>query len=124
MKTFCAYIKILSVIGLQFLFSPTALMAQSPPVSGRIENPLKADSITGPNGLINDLINAVQIIVAPLIVIFVIYAGFLFVTARGNDRKLETAKKTLLYVLIGAAIILGAEVLSTLIENTADNLTN
>ncbi len=51
-----------------------------------------------------------------------LYSGFLFVLARGNAEKLGEAKKALMYTLIGAAIVLGAKGLATIIENTVVNL--
>ncbi|MEX2369192.1 MAG: hypothetical protein WD552_02240, partial [Candidatus Paceibacterota bacterium] len=58
----------------------------------------------------------------PVIVIFIIYAGFLFVTSGGNKDKLDTAKKTAVNTLIGAAIILGARFLAEILINTAESL--
>jgi len=33
-----------------------------------------------------------------------LYAGFLFITARGEPAQLQTAKKILLYAIIGIAV--------------------
>jgi len=55
-------------------------------------------------------------------VFFVIYAGFLFVTASGDETKLTTAKSTLMWTLIGAVILIGAQALSEVICNTATDL--
>lgn len=85
----------------------------------KITNPLRADSITG---LIADILDAVLILAVPVIVLFIIYAGFLFVTAGGDEQQIETAKTTALYTLIGAAIILGAELISNVLAQTAANL--
>jgi uncharacterized MnhB-related membrane protein len=51
-------------------------------------------------------------------VLAIIYAGFLFVTASGNETKLETAKRALTYALIGTAILLGSVVIAKGIEAT------
>lgn len=53
-----------------------------------------------------------------VVIIMIIYSGFLFVTARGNPDKIEDAKRTLLYVVIGSAILLGASVISLAIGGT------
>ena len=58
------------------------------------------------------------ILLTPLVVIMVLYSGFLFVTARGNAEKLGSAKQALLYTLIGAAIVLGAQGFATIVQNT------
>jgi len=52
----------------------------------------------------------------------VIYAGFQFVTAQGNVTKLETAKRAIVYALIGALILLGAEAISALIQSSIEAL--
>ncbi|MBP6883739.1 MAG: hypothetical protein KBC06_00705 [Candidatus Pacebacteria bacterium] len=54
----------------------------------------------------------------PIIALALIYSGFLFVAAQGNSEKLETAKKSLLYTIIGAAILLGAWAIAILISET------
>ena len=47
-------------------------------------------------------------IIAILAVIAIIYAGFLYVTAFGDDAKTETAKKVIMWVAIGIVLVLGA----------------
>jgi hypothetical protein len=92
-----------------------------PPVNTidiKIENPLKGgiDTIPGFLGLvINNIVLPIGGIVA---VLYIIYAGFLMVTARGNEAKLKDAKAALLYAAIGTAILLGAWVISQVIGNT------
>lgn len=51
-------------------------------------------------------------------VLYIIYAGFKFVTAQGKPEKLDDAKKTLMYALIGTAILLGAWVITEIIQAT------
>ena len=54
----------------------------------------------------------------PIITVFIVYSGFLFVTAQGNPGKLEIAKRNFFYAVLGALLILSAWVLATLIGNT------
>lgn len=68
-------------------------------------------------------LKAIVQISLPIITFFVVYAGFLFVSARGNPNQLEKAKGNIPYVLIGAALILGAWVLATLLGNTVQQIT-
>lgn len=82
-------------------------------------NPLEVNSVTA---FLGELISAITTLAIPVIVIFIIYAGFLFVTAGGDQGQLETAKKTALYTMIGSIIILGARLLSDILVNTAGNL--
>jgi hypothetical protein len=55
-------------------------------------------------------------------VIYIILAGFKFVTAQGDEKKIGEARQALLYGSIGAAIILGAWVIVQVIQTTIDSL--
>ena len=61
-------------------------------------------------------------IALPILVVMVIWAGAQFVFAQGNEKKLEDAKKTLWYSLIGALLVVGAFAIATAIENFAKKL--
>ena len=87
----------------------------------RISNPLGSPDMTIWD-LVDIVINLVQAVMIPIVVLFLIYAGFLFVTAQGNETKLTKAKTVLMYTIIGTAIIIGAEALSLLIQGTIDQL--
>ena len=54
-------------------------------------NPLKADNITE---LFQDIIDILLVFAIPLIVFFIIYAGFMYVTARGNESTISKAHGT------------------------------
>jgi hypothetical protein len=84
--------------------------------AGTICNPLGTSS-TLPV-FIKNILNGVLTIGIPIIALAIIYSGFLFVFARGNSEKLTHAKDTLLYTLIGAAILLGAYAIATMISST------
>lgn len=84
-----------------------------------LENPLKVDTITEFLQLILDLL---LIFAVPVIVFFIIYSGFLFVTAQGNDTQLSKAKTALLWTVIGGVIVLGANVLLDVLVNTVQSL--
>ena len=58
-----------------------------------------------------------------LSVVFIIFAGFTFVTAQGSETKIKTAKNSLLFGIIGAAIILGAWAIANAIQGTINQLT-
>jgi type IV secretory pathway VirB2 component (pilin) len=84
-----------------------------------LDNPLKSNSILC---FIEDIVDALTYLAIPVIVIFIIIAGFKFVTAGGNEEKIGEAKRMALYTVIGAAIVLGASLLSDILINTAINL--
>jgi hypothetical protein len=86
----------------------------------RLINPLGGvDSI---EGFLEKLFNIVLRIAIPIIALAIIYSGFLFVTAQGKEDKLTTAKNTLMYTLIGAAIILGAWVIANALSETVNDI--
>jgi len=51
-----------------------------------------------------------------------VLAVLLYVTAQGNETKLKTAHKALLYTSIGTAVLLGSWVIAKVIENTINQL--
>jgi hypothetical protein len=51
-----------------------------------------------------------------------IYVGFLFVTARGEPGKITAARQALLWTVVGALILLGAEAISAGIQATVKAL--
>jgi len=85
-----------------------------------VTNPL--GSINSFCGLIKSVLGAVIQIGIPVAVLFIVFAGFKFVLARGNPSKLEEAKKNLLYTLIGIGIFLGAWLIAVVIANTVNSL--
>lgn len=54
----------------------------------------------------------------PIAVLFIVWAGFKFVTAQGSDTKLAEAKKNLAYTLLGVAIFLAAALLVEIVTGT------
>ncbi len=91
----------------------------TPSETSGLQNPIKVNSI---GGLVEELLNIVLIIGVPIVAFFIIYSGFLFVTALGNPEGLEKAKNTFIYTLIGGALLLGAWVLAQGIASTIDSL--
>ena len=86
------------------------------PTDGKICNPL-GNTSTLPI-LIHDVLTKALQVGIPIVALAIIYSGFLFVAARGNSEKLTKAKDTLLYTLIGAAILLGSWGIAMIISST------
>lgn len=57
-----------------------------------------------------------------VVVLMIVYVGFLFVVARGNETKITEARKALLWTVIGALILLGAVAIAKGIEATVKAL--
>lgn len=78
-------------------------------------NPLKVNSV---EAFLLAIIDILLIFAVPVIVFFIIYAGFLFVTAAGNPEKIKTARSALTWAVVGGVILLGANVIMTVVRNT------
>jgi hypothetical protein len=74
--------------------------------------------------LIDGILRIVLTIGIPLIALMIIYSGFKFVMAQGNPKELEEARRNLLYVLIGAGILLGAYVIAEAVVGTINAIRN
>lgn len=85
----------------------------------KLKNPIKADDLMK---FIKTILEAVIKIGLPVVALAIVYSGFLFVFARGNPGEIETAKKALLYSLIGAALLLGAWTFAQIISETVLSL--
>ena len=68
--------------------------------------------------LLRAILEFVVRIGAVVVVLMLVYVGFLFVTAQGNETKLSAAKSGLLWTVVGALILLGAQAIASGIEAT------
>jgi len=90
-------------------------------ITVKIDNPL-GSGITDIPSFIEALINIILIVGIPIVVLAIIYTGFLFVQAQGNPEEITKAKKAFLYTVIGAALLLGAFVIARAIGATVDEI--
>lgn len=84
-------------------------------IGSTLTNPLNSSSFAE---LIESIAKLAAKIGIPIAALFIIYSGLLFVTARGNEKQLETAKASFTWAIIGTAILLGAWVIASAIEAT------
>lgn len=82
--------------------------------NGTLNNPLKVHSI---QELLASILNIVVIIATPIVVFFIIYSGFLYVTAKGDASKVKEATQSLTYSVIGGILILGAFAIAQIVKN-------
>lgn len=68
-----------------------------------LENPLNTTDI---RVLINKIIDLLFTLGIPLAVLLILWAGFLFLTSGGDPQKVNQAKATLLWTIIGFSILL------------------
>ena len=84
-----------------------------------IKNPIGPDTLIE---FVEAILGIIIQIGIPVLVVMIVYVGFKFVMAQGNDGKLTEAKTAFFWTIIGAAIVLGAFVISTVIQTTINNL--
>lgn len=86
----------------------------------RLENPLK--NIDSFPDLLAAILGAVVQIGFMLLILMLVYVGFKFVAAQGNEEKLRDARSALVWTVIGGLILLGAEAISLVVQSTAEAL--
>ena len=113
---------LLSYVFLVPVISFAQLQGDAPAdTKGKIVDPLGGKFPTIPI-FIQTLLEGFLKIGIPIVALAIIYSGFLFVSARGNTEKLGKAKDSLMYTIIGAAILLGAWSIAKLISTTVAGL--
>ncbi len=96
-------------------------LSQTPEVTQvEIENPISINSIPE---LIQKVFEGLLKIGIPLLVVMIVYSGWLYLFARGNPGEIKKAHDMFLYTLIGGAILLAAWALAQLIHSTLIDLT-
>ncbi|MDP3785093.1 MAG: hypothetical protein Q8R12_03390 [bacterium] len=92
-----------------------------PPSSsgGQLPNPIASDSFAD---IMVRVAEIVVLIGLPLVVIMLIYAGSLYVFARGSEESIKKAHQAFFWTVIGALLIVGAKAISLAIENFARQL--
>jgi hypothetical protein len=86
-----------------------------------LENPIRFSTLAA---FVQKILEIVTTIGIPIVAIFIIYSGFLFVKAQGNPDELKTAKSTFLWTVVGAAILLASWILAKAICETVVQLGN
>lgn len=99
------------------LIAPVLVFAQACG-AGKYCNPITYGSITSIPQLLLALVDLVFLIGVPIIVIFIIYSGFLFVTAGDNESQVAKARFVFMWTLLGALVLLGAKAIAAAIEAT------
>jgi len=107
---------------------PSTQTLTSPPISGSgsndnvtLINPLNAGT-----SLESFLINILQFIIyigGIVVVLMIVFVGYKFIAAQGNSTKIEEARNMLLWTVVGALILLGAQAIAMGIQATVTALT-
>lgn len=97
---------------------------QSPGDVPKVPNPLKGGTNTIYEFVTIILNDVVLPIGSVICVLAIIYAGYMIVTARGDETKLEKGKWAFVTAVIGTAILLGSVAISQGIQATLNQLTH
>jgi hypothetical protein len=117
-KTFTVSLRRLAPLVVMGLFAMTSFAyAQT------LQNPLNPSFSDIPK-FIAGALKVMVTVALPIISLFIVYSGFLFLTAQGSEEGLSKAKTNFKYVIIGSILILGAWVIATLIGGTITQLTS
>lgn len=85
--------------------------------SSSFNNPLDPGKFPTITDLIVAIMNVAIIIATPIVIFYLIFAGFKYVVARGNPEKVQEASRALLYGVIGGVVILASVAILTIIKN-------
>ena len=85
-----------------------------------LQNPIKVNSISE---LILIVTRVARYIAIPFVIIAIMYSGWLFVWGSATGKGIAEAKSSLKYSVIGAFILLSAELIALVMRNTIDSLT-
>lgn len=107
-------------LGATLALLPTATFALGQ-LSQKLSNPAPGAGSTLQD-FVYLLIEIIQWVALPVLALCIIRAGYLLVSAGGDETKLKSGKTWLVSTLIGASVVLGARVIADIIFGTAQLL--
>lgn len=107
------YLLITIVLLAVFAVSSFVLAAACDSTSGTICNPLNVDTIAG---FIEQILNAVTILIGALSTIMITFAGILYLISGGSTEKMTTARKALFGAIIGIIVAVLARTIVLVIQ--------
>lgn len=105
--------------------NPSPAGSDSNPVviSTSLNNPFKCGDSCTLFTLLEKVINDILLPIGGILAVLAfIFSGFLYIVAQGNETKLKTAHRSLLYTSVGTAVLLGSWVIAKVIETTISQL--
>lgn len=119
MKQLC-YLSLSAILTLPMLVSADSHCPEAGEgaLSYKLCNPLRFNSL---ESLIVGILNVLLVIAVPIIIFFIIFAGFSYVTAQGNPEKIKQASRSLTYAIIGGVLILGAVAISEILQSVVES---
>ena len=80
-----------------------------------------SQTLTGPNGLIFNLISMLLGVAGAVAIVFIIIGGFWYITSAGNEEQAEKGKNTLLNAIIGIVVIVLSYVIISVVSSFVAN---
>lgn len=85
-------------------------------------NESQPSNIAGEDGVLKTITNVLLFIIGAVSVIMIIYGGITYVTSGGNSTRVQSAKNTILYAVVGLIVaILAYAVVNFVISSFAAN---
>ncbi len=116
------FLNILIITNLLFSFIPATVVAQESDVDDLMRDQLEPiEEVYNPqqdvtpetfSKSVAKMINVVLGFLGIIFLVLFVYAGFMWMTAAGNEEKISKSKKTMAAAIIGTAIILAAYAIS------------
>ncbi len=94
---------IMRSIGIGGLFAPISVFAAQ--IGAEYTNPLRFNTV---DGLVTSILNAMQLSIVTLAVVFIVIGGILYIFSAGNESRITLAKSAFTAALIGLAIGIAA----------------
>ncbi len=110
----------IALYGIQTAHADVVAGPDTQPTGGLV-NPL--NGINSLPEFLRAILGGVVQIGTIVLIMMLVYVGFLFVAARGNAEKLQGAKSALVWTVIGGLILLGATSIQLVIEGTVKSIT-
>src|SRR3989344_2766262 len=101
--------------------NPSGSVPQTGNPGTTLINPLKSGSSL--ESFLGNILDFVIRIGTVIVILMMVFVGYKFVAAKGNDTKITEARTMLLWTVVGALILLGAQVIATGIRATVQALT-
>jgi len=107
------------ILNIDFVFAQSA-NGETPPVNGglpsfRIINPIGIEG--GVEDILTRVISFIRNIAFIIAPVMYLWAGFQYLTSGGDDKKIGSAKNTLIWTTVGILIILTAEGIIYIVRN-------
>lgn len=124
MSTFARSSHSSTYVALAARFLPALILMRfftvpAPLYAAVLENPITDDTLYC---FLVHILEAFVMVVFPILVLALVYAGYQFVAAQGNPSELTKARMYFVWCAVGALVILGAQTLAFAIEGTVSDI--